>query len=351
MAVALLLPTAAWASGGSGAAGVVEAATAPVGEPSPTGLERDCAAGSGESGARTCFIAGEQAERAGDVAAASRLWRRVMELSPSGRYARRAGRLLTGLHDADASELEALKREAWQLDRDEVERRWSAAFERAQRPETRAALLLWRAERVGGVGSRVEFARFDALLDAPLATADERHRMIRAYVRSARDARDAWSAMPRLEAWLVRHGPEVSAGMRAELRDELVDRVLEAVAVTVSGLIVTVLWLRAMLERAWHSLMAGRKGWLRPAPYLFVAWAFGGAGLLAEGWEEGYLPVFVVAGLAVASMLLLGAATDEAMRRAGRPRSRGWVVLQAAGTLATVILVFAAMGEERVLGM
>lgn len=307
------------------------------------------------------FRRGEVSEALGEVSEAAARYQRSIDADVGSRFAVRAEGRLRAL--ADVMEGDVARRLAFfelrttYLDRGsepsiaEAEALLAATTDEALQAE----LLSWLATEELYVRHNPERAR-GMFLEVTERAADDG--VVVAAFHGASLSSDSFGSindtLQRVDAWLAREDrPRVAASL-APIRRDLIDRrgrYPAVAAFVVAGFALLALALR---YRAWRSFAAAaRRRWRPLRLALFVAWAFGGAAVLAEGYEHGYLEAFLLCVPFGAAAGLTASATAQAMRDAG---ARGavwvlWALATAGATLGAVYAAMAAFGKQAVFGL
>lgn len=312
-----------------------------------------------EDNAERWFRLGQIAEERHAIDDAIAAYTRCMTADPSGRYTLRArGRLQrlerTRVGDQETrAAFEAVRRDYLTLGHDAARTQVEALLASTDDDAIRAELLAWLASEHLYITKDLPLAR-SLFLEAAQRSDDDD--VIIAAFHGASLASRTFASLGEtkevLDAYLAANDrPAVARAMRQVQRD-LVDRrgryPLELFFVLCgTGLLGLFVWLRS-----WRSFAAAvRPRWRPGRRVLFTAWAFFGAGMLADGYDHGYFEGFMLCiPLVSATVLIAGAAQVQAMQ-ATRPV---WLGLQACIIGATVGAVYAAMaafGKQAVFGL
>jgi tetratricopeptide (TPR) repeat protein len=341
--VALLVAACVWAWG-CALAGAVEAA-----EIDPAELLRRA----------------EGAEAEGDIEGAIELYERVVAEAPAHRAASRALRRLPALRallgpsSEVIQELEAVKRAYPGLGSDAAIAAVDALLARAEAGQVRVALHLWLANEYAWVRNEHDAARAH-YLEAAWERGATEEQLADAWAGASRSSL-SWRALNEtrraLERFVATH-PEHAAGIGADvLREDLGDRQVRIAASWVGAIALVMVALRFVGSRGWRAMrwrvLARWKPWRAG---LFLAWTFGGAGVIAELWEHGNLLAFVACVPGVWAVYLTTGAVEWARTAAsGAEGGTDWrwgaAVLAALASFGAVYFTLSALGQQALIGM
>lgn len=158
----------------------------------------------------------------------------------------------------------------------------------------------------------------------------------------------------RIDAWVEAHDRPGVARSLEPIRRDLIDRRGRYPAVVAFGVCGVLLLVLFLSLRGWRGFSkASRQAWSPARRVVFVAWAFGGAGFLAEGYEHGYVEAFLLCIPLVAGVVLIAGATGAVVQRDGAPRWQrmAWRVATAGATIGAVYAGMAAFGKQSVFGL
>ena len=275
-------------------------------------------------------------------------WRRLLEHEPSHFMAHRAIARLRfyerrGVGSPILDALDEIRRSYLQLGSDEAIRRVEALLLQTSDSQEQAELLLWLAEE--HLALRTEYgpatARYEQVLELDGLRIGQYYKALNGlldiglYTDQMLPARRAVDRFLRLRPDLAEE--PLLLALRAWAAPMAWRGTVRSLAYGFLALFLTcLLW-----ARAWRAAESLRDGRWRPLPgALVLVWLFGGAGLLAEGWDHGFLAAFWTAGLGSLFVYLL----SGAWAHASPPRSTLTLTLRSLlGALATLSVIYLAI--------
>lgn len=305
--------------------------------------------------ARAAWHTGHAAEQAGDADAATAAYRRSLDLDPGGRFAARAHarlRVLAAIPAEDRGVLtrfDGVRRDYRRLGSAAATAQVTALLAQARHPQTIAQLRLWLGEEAAGAGDLATArAHAYAAAETPNLPVARARRAFELAVRATEPG--DWPEVERRLAAFAQRWPDRAAAVDVgRLIDEMADRRQRRVARIAAWLSLLSLLALLVWHRAWRALRPTTLRRWRPWRTLaYLAWAFGGAGMLAERFEGGYGWVVGAVALAVGPVSLAAGALGQVPRRAP-----AWLVgaVVAAATLGAAFLLLARLGQAALMGM